>query len=218
MRRGSRFALGLVGVLAAALLISVGLVACGHDETTKPDPPGYTLNFETPEEVLEALIESYQRRDIDQYAAILHPDFRFYFQDGDEPPELGRDYWTALEDSTGTEALFNSPSVSDISINLTYQDAEPAIELEMQGTMKIRVYPMSLIVNDTSGWTYFVEGDVQDMYFKQGTGANSANWYMIEWRDIPGGGGIGAPEDGVLADAVEQWSWGKLKQYYQGDS
>jgi hypothetical protein len=196
-----------VGVLAMAVLLS----ACG-DETTKP-LPGENWSNDSPEEVVATLIDSYRRREIASYAPLLHPDFRFYFQDGDEPPDLGRDYWTAAEDSTGTAALFSSLQVSDIYIDLTYGAAVlDSLERSPDPVMKIRVTPMKLTVDDRSGTTYLVEGDIEDFFFVRGAGADSTSWYLYEWHDIRGGGGIGAP--GVQDSATQTNSWGMIKTMF----
>ena len=180
------------------------------------DPPGTGDGdykpLTSPENVMNNLVVSYRRREIQKYAEFLDKEFIFRFQDGDEPPELGREFWTHDEDSTGTEALFNSPSVSDISVDLTYGAAEEAEELGMEGTMKIRVTPMKLTVDDVDGTTFLVEGDIQDMFFRNGEGADSTSWTLIEWRDSPGAGGVGAPGVHTLAEDgnVVHVSWGEL--------
>ncbi len=203
-----------MAAVALAAVLMVCLSACDHTEAPVVTEKPPRCFGQTPEQVLNNLIVSYGRRDIEEYASLLHPDFIFRFQDGDAPADLGREYWNATEDSTGTDALFNSPEVTGIYIDLTYRDAEPATEVDLLGTMKIRVTPMKLTVDDRSGWTWLVEGDIQDFFFVRGEGADSLCWYIKEWRDIPGYGGVGSPEDGVHAVAVESMSWGSLKTRY----
>ncbi len=206
------------------LLLSLLIACCtatssgpfGCSKSTCPPPPPMSADYRvpaSPENVMNNLIVSYRRREIETYAELLHRNFVFRFQDGDAPPELGREFWTHDEDSTGTAALFYSPQVATIFIDLTYRDAEPALEPELEGAMKIRVSPMKMTVDDVTGTTYLVEGDIQDMFFVRGDGADSTRWYLIEWRDIRGGG-AGKPLADAAGVAVKLSTWGKLKQKF----
>lgn len=200
-------------------------VAFLHGCLFKPDKVPGTNNkgdykeLTSPENVLNNLIVSYQRREIEPYAKLFSRDYIYKFQPGDEPRDLDRGYWTFEEDSTGTNALFTTPKVSKIEINLTYGPADTATEQDMpEGTMKIRVNPTNLTVEEYSGTTWVVDGDIQDMFFRRGTGADSTRWYLFEWRDIPGGGGVGAPayrepqSNGDTDREVRHVTWGELLQ------
>ncbi len=204
----------LLSFLAVVALVAVKGCIFDPDKGGPDTGGGDYLPLTSPENVMNNLIVSYRRREIEKYAEILNKEFIFRFQDGDAPPELGREFWTHDEDSTGTAALFNSPAVSGIFIDLTYRDAEPATEVDLLGTMKIRVTPMKLTVDDVGGTTYLVEGDIQDMFFTRGEGADSTTWSLLEWRDIPGSGGVGAPGVYDLAEDgnVQPVTWGELKQ------
>ena len=190
------------------------------DKVDPVENKGDYKELTSPENVLNNLIVSYQRREIEPYAKLLSRDYIFKFQPGDEPRDLDRGYWTFEEDSTGTNGLFSTPLVSKIEINLTYGAADTATEEEMpEGTMKIRVNPTNLTVDQTDGVTQVVDGDIQDMFFRRGTGADSTRWYLFEWRDIPGGGGVGAPgrrEPQTLEDGrkVRHVTWGELLQEF----
>lgn len=209
---------GLAGV-GVVLLLAIILSACDGgfhpvcDHCRWVDPPEYRPR-NSPEAVVNNLVVSYRRREIEKYAELLHKEFIFRFQDGDEPPDLGRQFWTHDEDSTGTAALFQSHLVTDIFIDLTYRNAEPATEVDLVGTMKIRVTPMKLAVDVVDGAVYLAEGDIQDLFFERGEAADSTNWYLIEWRDIPGGGGIGKAVAEPLIPTVEKTTLGKLKQRF----
>ena len=106
--------------------------------------------------------------------------------------------------------------IPGIEIDLTYGDAEPATEIELLDTMKIRVNPTKLVVDDRNGFTYVVDGDIQDMFFR--ANEDSTRWTLLEWRDIPSGGGVGAPGRGsqpLSGDAApggntRHVSWGEL--------
>jgi hypothetical protein len=192
-----------------------GPFGCTKQPTCPPPPPEVSYKpLTSPENALYNLISSYRRREIEKYTEFLHKEFIFRFQDGDAPSGLGREFWTHDEDSTGTAALFNSLEVTDIFIDLTYRNAEPATEVDLVGTMKIRVTPMKLAVDDVTGTTYLAEGDIQDLFFERGEAADSTNWYLIEWRDLPGGGGIGKAVAEPLIPTVEKTTWGKLKQRF----
>ena len=203
----------LIGIFSVVALVAMKGCIFDPDKGDPVDRRGDYKPLTSPENVMNNLIVSYRRREIEKYAEFLDKEFIFRFQDGDEPPDLGRNFWTHDEDSTGTAALFSSAAVQDIFIDLTYRDAEEATEVGFdEGTMKIRVTPMKLTVDDVNGTTYLVEGDIQDMFFRHGDGADSTIWSLIEWRDIPGGGGVGAPGVQTLAEdgAVQQMSWGEL--------
>ncbi len=214
-------------------LLAVSGAGCIFSPTTTEPPPPRTQYVEptSPENQMENLQVAYRRYlsdGIDEYAKILAPEFRFYFQDGDEPNGLGRNYWLRDEDSTGTAALFRSPEVTNIQIDLNYGKATVPNEVDMpDGALKVRVSPTNLTVDDRSGITYEVTGDIQDMFFRKGlvenAGEDTTAWYLFEWRDIPAGGGNSAAPDGGLTLAgrdapvdggARTVTWGALMQRF----
>jgi hypothetical protein len=172
----------------------------------------------SPENVVSNLAESYRRKDIDQYIKLLAPEFIFKFQPVDAQA-IETDFWTRDQDSTGTDGLFRTPLVSEIRITLTHGPADTARELDLpDGTMKIRINPTFLEVDQVDGITWQVDGDIQDMFFRTGdpaAGQDSTHWFLIEWRDIPdpagAPGALGPLTDGSRA-AVHQTSWGMLRR------
>ncbi len=186
-------------VLAAAL--GFALHGCIFSPSTVP-PKGtqdpYAANV-SPDSVVYNLANSYKRKEIKPYAQLLSRDYIFRFQSGDVPPELGRDFWTHDEDSTGTEHLFNSTLVQSIKINLEHGAATVPTEIGMpEGSLKLRLSPIDLEVDQTDGTTWVVQGDIQDMFFRKGmveAGEDTTRWYLFEWRDIPGAGT--APSGGL---------------------
>ncbi len=228
-RYGSR------GLIALAAVVFMPLLSACEDnkrlvvDDGNGEPVVACAGQESPEAVLAGLIDAYLERDSERYAPLLHPDFRFYFQDGDEPPDLGRDYWTRSEDSTGTAHLLNSPVVTDIRLDLPHLPAEPATEVGLENTMKIRIHPTRVDVDDVGGTTYRVYGDIQDMFFVRGDAPDTC-WYLLEWRDIWGGGGPGSQGgsggeggqgeggqgqgEGTQQGAVQRPTWGALKTLF----
>lgn len=204
----------------AFLILFVGSSAgCLKPKTKPPTPPQNEYKAQdSPENVLNNLQVSYRRKEIEEYSKLLRTDFIFVFQPGDEPIGFEDGFWTREADTTSTDGLFSSDDVSDVTIDLTFGAAAPATELNFPpGTMKIRVNPTFLEVDVIStNTTLQVDGDIQDMFFLPGVEANGedpALWYLIEWRDIKGGGA--APKrfqpqsDGT--PGLEPVSWSELR-------
>ncbi len=207
-------------MLAVAAILAAGLAGCGDDGTTNAGPcdktsAGYLPCNDSPEAVLNNLIVSYQRREIDEYAELLDPEFRFYFQDGDAPPSLGRDYWTAAEDSAATHGLFAADNLSEMSVSLTFGDATTGTVVRSPDPfMWIRTTAMKLVWDFRSGTTYLITGDVEDFFFREGTGEDAGRWYLYEWHDLSGFGSTDGPGDGVRRGATAAATWGGMKSLY----
>ena len=141
------------GVLFCGAVLAVVLACSGCDHSLGPtvDHDGGYLAPTSPENVLHNLQLSYERREIERYAGLLHREFIFRFPDGDEPEELGREFWTHDEDFTGVDELFASSRVTGIELDLVPADAAPATEVDLIGTMKIRLERMRLAVHDVNG-------------------------------------------------------------------
>jgi hypothetical protein len=160
---------------------------------------------ESPEQVVEELVQAYVSRDIDRYMPLLAPEFVFWFQPSDAQ-DLGGDFWTRDQDSVGTDALFRTPLVSDIRVELTYGNAEEFAP----GVMAIQVTHTLLEVDQVDGITWRVDGDLQHMFFRRGremAGEDPDRWFLVDWRDTPAGAGAPSP-------AVETVTWGRLKALY----
>ncbi len=204
-------------ILFLALIVLQGLAvqACFRPDTCSepgecPDPPGAEYVEPTsPERVLQNLVNAYRRREIDEYAKLLRHDFIFRFQARDAG-EIGTDFWTRDQDSTGTHALFASPQIASISIELIHGPATESDDLDLPDAMKIRVSPTKLEVLRLPDTTLLVDGDIQDFFFLRGDpehGENPDYWYIVEWRDLPGGGGVGKPGP----PGATLTSWGGLR-------
>jgi hypothetical protein len=177
--------------------------------------------------VVNILVASYERREIEGYAPLLAPDFRFYFQPDDIPRGLPREYWNREEDSTGTGALFDASfgaaaEISSISVDLGAFAPEDAGRPDVPGAKRIRLTHAKLVVDQSNGVTLVVEGDVQDMYFRRGSaaaGTDSTKWYLFEWHDLSGGDSRKPTiaNSGHAADLakstplIEATTWGRIK-------
>jgi len=170
-----------------------------------PRPPSEYAQPTAPESLLVNLQASYRRREIDRYAGLLAPEFRFYFQPVDTM--ANGESWNADQDSSGTEALFRTNQVSGIRIELIYGPSEVPTEPGFASDVrKIRINQVQLEVDQTDGTTLLVT-DLQDTYFRPGraaAGEDTTRWYLLEWRDLPS---AGARKPG----AVESTTWGSIK-------
>ncbi len=208
------------------LVLLVGLAwGCGDDDVIGPEPDPY-LPLTSPENILHNLEASWERRDILRYAELLDPEFRFYFQQLDVPPGLPLAYWNRDEDSTGTGALLASPEVKEIHVDLGPFTVEDAGRVDYPGARRVRLTQARLEVALANDITLVVEGDTQDMIFRRGSaaaGSDSTRWYLLEWSDIPGGGGFkrqpaaAEPAAGLAARSplVESNSWGRIKALFR---
>jgi len=212
--------------MIAALVMLAGFAwGCGKDATCPNCRYPAYLPQTSPENVLHNLKESWEFREIDEYAKLLDPDFRFYFQQADIPPGLPRDYWNRDEDSTGTGALFNAATeVTDIRLDLGAFTVEDSVRVDQPDVKRIRLTHAKLEVDHVNGVTLLVLGDIQDMYFRKGNvaaGTDSTKWYLFEWWDQSGGSL--KPASGTSTNAlglagssplVEPTTWGKIKSHF----
>jgi hypothetical protein len=208
-------------VFLPVLLLVAPLAGCIFDPKTEPPPPPRNEYAQptAPESLVVNLQVSYRRQEIDKYADLLATDFRFFFQPVDQAQN--GESWNADQDSTGTDALFRTPEVSTIRIELVHGPAEEPTEIGFDpDVLKIRINNVQLEVDQVSGTTLLVT-DVQDMYFRPGRdafGEDPERYYILEWRDIPPAGG--APTIAPLAygDGAESGdetvSWGALRSRF----
>jgi hypothetical protein len=204
----------------AAALCAVFPVACHEDPVWVPRLKGEYLEPTAPENLIDNLIEAYEWREIEAYASLLAPEFAFTFQPVDQDLVAGGS-WTRDEDSTATAGLFASTIIGDIQIDLPHGAAQAPTDTTFEpGVMLVRIDPtrleVDLIGGDLAGTAFQVDGDIQDMFFRQGKaelGENPAHWFLVEWRDLPGP--PGAP--GALnLSATETTTWGKIKVFFAG--
>lgn len=213
----------------AMILSTLGAVACALSwgcGISPPEPPplrttsGYHAPT-APESLVANLEISYRRRESQEYAKILAPEFLFKLQPIDAA-EFDKEFLTHAEDSTGTGHLFTAPEVSGIRIDLLHGPAEPANEIGMPaGARKIRITKTGLEV-DVDLVTFVVNGQ-QDMFFRHGlaeAGEDTTRWFLFEWRDLPTQTQpeLGSSEKTGGVTPVKPNTWGKLKTVYWNSS
>jgi len=184
----------------------------GDPPITPPTPYSQPT---APESLITNLQASYLNREIEHYAEILAPDFIFRFQSIDVG-EIGTDFWTRDQDSTGTRALLTTNQVSDIRISLIYGDRDTAVNTlgTPLDSLKIRIITTDLQVDQTDGTTWLVQ-DQQDMYFRKGieaSGEDPTHWWLYEWVDLPtlGAPGMRPLSSGASPTQEYTTSWGEL--------
>jgi len=191
------------------LLASCEDVPYVPDDTCRGDFCPTYEPLTAPENLLDNLQESYKRREIQHYAELLAPEFRFYFQPLDAATH--GEYWNRDQDSTGTDAFFRTNLVSTILIELVYGPSEVPTEAGFDPDVrKIRINQVQLEVDQTDGTTLLVT-DLQDMYFRPGraaAGEDTTRWYLLEWRDLPS---AGAPKPRTTRSTT----WGSVKARYR---
>lgn len=188
---------------SAALLplaFSFALLLCADTGCTKKDtipPPGdvYISPRLKPSDVVKNLQLAYKLRNNVEYAKLLGSDFQFWFDPVTRPDGVP-DFWTRLQDSTGTARLFAAGDVSDIRITLTYGSDVPVNEVGKEKWRKIRVTDTFLEVDkvplEGEVITFRVDGDVQDYYLRKGatpadtlaSSSTAREWFLVEWRDL----------------------------------
>jgi len=194
------------------LLVSIAALLTSCDEDTvspQPLPSPYSSPTE-PESLITNLQISYRRREINEYAKLLAPEFIFKFQPIDVD-DIGTEFWTRDQDSTGTRALLTTTYVSDIRLSLIYGARDLAVDSTPPvDSLRIRIVTTDLQVDQTDGTTWVAAGQ-QDMYFRKGIESNGENpdhWWLYEWDDLPA---ISSP--GLSGPATV--SWGNLKNRYR---
>jgi hypothetical protein len=198
------------GWVPVLLLVAGLFVGCDEDVVNPCDLcDGSLYSLPTaPESLITNLQVSYRTREIEHYAELLAPEFIFKFQPIDAN-EIGSQFWTRDQDSTGTRALLTTTVVSEIRINLIHGGRDSSVNLSSPvDSLKIRIITTDLQVDQSDGTTWVVT-DQQGMYFRKGIEANGENpnyWWLYEWDDLPSLASPGLPVGGT--------TWGKLKTKY----
>ena len=197
------------GRLLFPLLLAGFFAGCDEDvEPPKSEPSPYSPPT-APESLITNLQFSYRRREIEEYAKLLAPEYIFKFQPIDAN-DLGTPFWNRDQDSTGTRALLTTTQVSDIRLSLVYGprdltvDSTPPVD-----SLRIRIIATDLQVDQTDGTTWVVT-DQQDLFFRLGKtaeGQDPTHWFIYEWDDLPT---LAAPKL-----SGQQTTWGKMKTLYK---
>jgi len=185
------------------------LPAAGCDDSTGV-PEFHYRDVTTPENVVLNLEDAYRRRDTDEYAKLLAPEFRFVFQPQDVF-DLGKEFLNRDQDIAGTTALFTTAQVAHIQLFFVSGSPVAAADTTLPAdAVRIRANQVQLQVDETSGISWVVT-DVQDFYLRPGRPANgesAADWYLLEWRDLPTAFPPRIQPSGPI-------TWGKLKMLYK---
>ena len=192
-----------------AFVVAVVFVGCDEEPPLgPPNLPEYEP-LTSPENLIVNLQASYQRREIEEYAKLLAPEFRFQFQPVDQGL-IGKEFWNRDEDSVGTRALLETPEVAVIRIDLLYAGRDSTIDKTPPAdSVRIRIHTTDLEIYQTNDFSWVVT-DQQDMFFRKGisaSGENPAHWFMYEWHDLPS---LSSPRSTFKGLTT----WGKLKSQY----
>jgi hypothetical protein len=155
--------------LALALVLLVAPTGClfSPDEDAKPPPPNKPkYEFPDTEDVLMANFrEAYSKMDLDGYRDVLHPDFRFMFQQLDiEHLGLPSDHWTREEELLSANKMFNGLGPTPISkINIDVMDPQTPWQDTGSGhpdfpDSRRRVYAISMEITRPGDTTLMVTG------------------------------------------------------------
>ena len=197
------------------LLLAPFAWGCDADAPTPPDVPKDPATYHqptAPESLLANLQTVYKRRDFSHYMELLAPEFEFQFQPRDAQ-DLGVQFWTRDQDSTGTRALLTTTEVSNIRIHLAYGSPDTSINTPDTpvDSAKVRIIITDLQVDQTDGTTWVVQ-DQQEFYFRKGlTGLDEAtnHWFIYKWEDLPTL--LMTPSGPTPVRGV---TWGRLKHLY----
>lgn len=194
--------------------IAAFAIGCDAQAPTPPPLPAPEAYHQptAPDSVVANLILAHHRRDRDAYAALLAPEFRFYFTALDAH-DLGTPYWTRNQDSTGTAALFSAASHIDLT---AAQSAPVGVDESLfpPGTQKIHLHTVELRVAQPDRTTWVVNTD-QDLYLRPGNtslGEEGTHWFLLQWNELN-------PRDGPSPGeptAVQPSTWGRMKSMYLG--
>jgi len=196
------------------LALCISFTACGDDEDQ--DPPTY-LPQTSEDNVIENFQRAYEMRDIEAYARLLAADCQVY-PDPVTSRQLGFEYWTRIEDSLMTAALFSSPEVKKIVIELAWPPGSAT------GLNPPRNSWTKLFLNDVyldidikpegqEETTFRVENQQQRFYFRRGrtnppSGPGDTLVYIVEWRDQGISSSFAA---NTRLAAVEGTTWSRTK-------
>jgi hypothetical protein len=188
------------------------LWGCDADAPTPPAlvaPDGYHQPT-SPDSVVANLILAHNKRDRAQYAALLAPEFRFFFTSVDIQ-RFGESIWNKSQDSTGTAAMFHEATDIDLI-------ASPAVPTEADpnlfppGTQLVRLHSVQMTVLQPDR-VFFVVTTDQDLYLRLGnaaTGEDPTHWFISEWHEIEPLNAAGIDEPTPVSPAT----WGQMKYRY----
>ena len=145
---------------------------------------------------------------IERYAELLAPEFLFQLEPANAN-EIGTQFLTRDQDSTGTRALLTTTQVSDIHINLIYGNRDSSVNVSPPvDSLKVRIITTDLQINEADTLIWVVNNQ-QDLFFRRGKeerGEDPSRWFIYEWDELPA---LSSP-----GGRVELTTWAKLKTQY----
>jgi len=173
------------------------------------------------------------------YRTLFHPDFRFYFVDGQQPPEFADANWWG-RDSSGVGLMGEVPAfdtlmtykaagfVSDVRISWTPGSAVPDNRMGDGGLLHPGwkwIHVNSILLEVQANTTlYMVPNCEADFYFAADP-ADTTLWVITEWWDL--GSSYSPPRSSrsfftapgsstsPSASAVPPFTWGQIKIMYR---
>jgi hypothetical protein len=201
-------------LLPALLLAAVTLVGCSDDgpSTVEDDWVEYETDLSDPENVLVNLARAHLNRDPDTYADLLGARFQFlpsFFSPwGREIPDRDRD--VAL-----TRAMFLSPDVEEIRLDITFGEPDMTLFGGVEESIRIRSTSLLLDVDVTGDVTLRVDDHVQQFYLQPGRtedGEDPGRYYIRAWDDT--GAVPGALRAGDSPVPVDERTWSVIKKEF----
>ena len=195
------------------LLVAVFTIGCDAEAPTPPGLPAPETYHEpsAPDSVLKNLVLAHQREDNEAYAALLAPEFRFYFTSLDASL-IGETFWTMSQDLAGTAAMFAAAkSVALLTGHTGPEPADPG--LFPSGTVKIHLVNVQFEVEQPDRVTWLVNTE-QDLFLRPGNaalGENADYWFLLEWHELEP---AGAPNTENDPTPVSPSTWGRLKSLF----
>jgi hypothetical protein len=210
-----RSAIALTVTLAVASLVVVG---CSKSSLAPEveDGPQYS-ELTSPENVLANLVEAYEHEDLESYMALFADDFVFYTAEQNQDPSHEDPlpvYWSKACEETLHEAMFSSPMLTDISLELATITSDSVPAPDGRGGFWHWYYEdVDLRLKAVDGSSYIatlpslfylrrIEGQTDD--------DGHPLWEIFEWRDNPYDV---TPSPGD--SRYEESTWGGLKAMFR---
>jgi len=209
-------------ILLACVVMLV--TACSDPESPKPPPiapdPGPTFaNLTEKDHVLNNLVVSYLKRDINEYKRILDVDYyQFFFSDGDVSNGLPLEGWDKTQDELATANLLNRNSSAPnriIAIDLVVAQenliwVDVAADAPLTETWWTVTTNYSFTFKTANDISYITSGSPRVQFIVRNIGTDVApQWRLVRWRDLGDTYLIR-----VAAAAVEETTWGRVKALY----
>ena len=214
-------------VLLIALLVFIGC-SDSDDPVVGPDPivpPPSFQDLSEKEHVIDNLVLSYTRRDLDELDALLDAGFFFYFSSADVvnlgvPPSWGRADEMIASNSILADGSTGPDSIVTIDLEIPYDTLhwDETLFVTPQGIETRYVTTLSYdFTFKTAGDITFAGSSMEAIFTVRNAGSVDApEWRLIRWEDL---GGTAAVTNGPTgSSAVAETTWGLAKWYYHPDS